>query len=319
MTVASVAGTFSVLHDGHRALISEAFANADRVLVGLTTDAFAMHSRKDVVPYHLRYTALERFCGTFSKPFEIVPLDDPMGPEGLMDTVDVLVVSEETFPRVQAILDDRAARGVKPLTVITVPLVLTADGEKVASTAILEGRMSRSGSTDCRDIAVGSANHVKVEAVRAVMERIYGDVRITACDVSSGVPEQPKEGATREGAVNRATAALGDHDMAVGIEAGVFERIDGLIDIQYCAVLDREGRLTVGTGPGFQYPPPVASLVRGGMTVGQAMKSVFGETDIGSKQGAVGFLSKGLLDRKTLTEQAVTAAMIPRLDDSYRV
>ena len=317
MTVSAVAGTFSVIHDGHRALISEAFARGDSVIVGLTTDGFALQSRRDVVPYHLRKSALESYLKGFSKPFQIFPLDAVCGSRGLMDAVDLLVVSEETEANGLEIAEGRIHRGVKPLQVLVVPLKKASDGSKISSTAILEGRYSRSGSADCPDIAVGSVNHVKVEAVRTVMERIYGDVRITAVDVPSGVPEQPRESATRDGAVNRATAALGNHDMSVGIEAGVFERIDGLIDIQFCAVLDRDGRLTVGTGPGFQYPPPVASMVRGGMTVGQAMKSVFGETDIGHRQGAVGFLSKGLLDRKTLTEQAVTAAMIPRLDDSY--
>ena len=51
------------------------------------------------------------------------------------------------------------------------------------------------------------------------------------------------------------------------------------------------------------------------MTVGDAVKEIYGNTEIGKKQGAIGLLSKGLIDRKTLTEQSVTAAMIPRLWD----
>ena len=151
------------------------------------------------------------------------------------------------------------------------------------------------------------------------MGRIYGSVSVQGLDVESGVPEQPFESAVREGAVHRANNALGDADLGVGIEAGVFERIDGLFDIQYCAIIDRDGRLTVGMGPGFQYPPRIASLVRGGLTVGEAMDRAFGESEIGRKQGAIGFLTNGLLDRKTLTEGAVMAAMVPRLTDNYRV
>lgn len=151
------------------------------------------------------------------------------------------------------------------------------------------------------------------------MGRIYGSVSVQGLDVESGVPEQPFESAVREGAVHRANNALGDADLGVGIEAGVFERIDGLFDIQYCAIIDRDGRLTVGMGQGFQYPPRIASLVRGGLTVGEAMDRAFGESDIGRKQGAIGFLTNGLLDRKTLTEGAVMAAMVPRLTDNYRV
>ena len=164
---------------------------------------------------------------------------------------------------------------------------------------------------------MGSTNHVKVEAVREVMERVFGDVRVTGINVDSGVPDQPFEEQTRQGAINRAKAALGDHDMAVGIEAGVFEKELGLYDIQFCAILDRSGRLTVGTGSGFMYPPAVADLVRKGQTVGEAMKAVFEQPDIGKGQGAIGYLSRDLLDRKALTEQSIIAAMVPRLNDSY--
>jgi non-canonical (house-cleaning) NTP pyrophosphatase len=47
------------------------------------------------------------------------------------------------------------------------------------------------------------------------------------------------------------------------------------------------------------------------------MDQVFGQKDIGHGQGAIGYLSRGLLERKALTEQSVTAAMVPRLNDSY--
>ena len=165
------------------------------------------------------------------------------------------------------------------------------------------------------DIAVGSLNQVKVSAVRTVMERVYGEVRITAVDVPSGVPPQPFESQTHEGSRNRALAALGDHDMGVGIEAGVFEMLDGLYDVQHCTIVSRDGRETYGQGSGFRYPDSIAGMVRGGMTVGDAVHEVYGDTDIGKKQGAVGLLSKGLIDRKTLTEQSVIAAMIPRIWD----
>ena len=156
-------------------------------------------------------------------------------------------------------------------------------------------------------------NPVKIAAVRSVMERIYGDVRVTGIDVSSGVPPQPFEEQTHQGSENRARAALGDHDMAVGIEAGVFEMLDGLYDIQHCTIITKDGRVTYGHGSGFRYPDNIAGLVRKGMTVGEAVKQVYGNTEIGKKQGAIGLLSKGLLDRKSLTEQSVMAAMIPRL------
>lgn len=312
MRTVAVAGTFDVIHDGHLALLSRAFAEGDRVVVGITSDRMASAGRDVVHPLYLRRAELEERLSAFGE-YEVFVLEDMYGPDDVMDGVDALVVSEETLGNGRLINERRASRGLRPLELLVVPLVMANDGAKISSRAILRGDYGRSGHTSVIDVAVGSANPVKVEAVRAVMERIYGEVRITAVDVPSGVPPQPFGEQTHTGALNRARTALGDHDMAVGIEAGVFEMLDGLYDIQHCAIVSRDGRETFGHGSGFRYPDGIADLVRGGMTVGDAVHSVYGDTDIGKRQGAVGLLSRGLIDRKRLTEQSVTAAMIPRI------
>jgi len=313
MRTAAVAGTFNVLHDGHKALLDRAFAEGDRVLVGITSDRMASQGREEYVPLVIREAGLRSYLdgrGSYS----LLVIDDIYGPAE-MDEADVLVVSEETVPNGEAVVRHRRERGLPPLELAVVPLV-TNGSEKISATGILQGRYGRSGTPDVPDIAVGSLNRVKIEAVRRVMERVYGDVRITPEDVPSGVPDQPFEDQTHQGSENRALAALKGHDMAVGIEAGVFEMLDGLYDIQHCTIVDREGRRTYGQGSGFRYPDAVADLVlHRGLTVGQAMKEVYGESDIGRGQGAIGLLSKGLLDRRSLTEQSVMAAMIPRIWD----
>lgn len=312
MTVSAVAGTFDVLHDGHRALLARAFEVSDRVLVGITSDAMASAGRERSLPLEVRERALRAYLDTLGR-YELFVIDDMYGPRDMMDRVDVLVVSEETVGNGGILNDERASRGLPRLELSVVPLVRAENGGKISSSAILRGEYGRSGRTGVPDIAVGSLNPVKVEAVRNVMERVYGDVRITAVDVQGDVPQQPFGDETRLGAENRARNALGSHGMAVGIEAGVFEFPDGLYDIQHCAIVDSEGRITYGQGSGFRYPDDIASLVRGGLTVGDAVKKLYGGEGIGKRQGAVGMLSKGLIDRLGLTEQSVTAAMIPRI------
>ncbi len=313
MTVA-VAGTFDVLHDGHRALIRRAFEYGDRVVIGITSDRMSAESRGTTVPLHIRRAELEAFASTLGT-FEVFEIDDVYGPDGVMDGVDVLVVSEETLENGRLLNRRRASRGLGPMELSVVPLVRADDGSKISASAILRGEYGRSGHKDVVDIAVGSLNPVKVAAVRTVMEAVYGEVRITAVEVPSGVPPQPFGDQTHQGSLNRARAALGGHDMAVGIEAGVFEMLDGLYDIQHCSIVSPDGRETYGQGSGFRYPDAIAELVRGGMTVGDAVHSVYGDTDIGKRQGAVGLLSRGLIDRRRLTEQSVIAAMIPRIWD----
>lgn len=311
MTVA-VAGTFDVLHDGHKALLDRAFSFGEHVAIGLTSDRMASEGRSVHVPYHLRRKALEEHLAEF-RDYEVFEIDDMYGPDGIMDRVSTLVVSEETLPNGRILNDRRVSRGLEPMELAVVPLVMADDGRKISARAILGGEYGRSGHTAVPDIAVGSLNPVKVEAVRTVMEKVYGEVRITAVDVPSGVPPQPFGDQTHQGSLNRARAALGRHDMAVGIEAGVFEMLDGLYDIQHCSIVSSDGRETYGQGSGFRYPDDIADLVRSGSTVGDAVHAIHGDTDIGKRQGAVGLLSHGLIDRKTLTEQSVTAAMIPRI------
>ncbi|MDR0523654.1 MAG: inosine/xanthosine triphosphatase [Candidatus Methanoplasma sp.] len=315
MTRSVVAGTFNALHAGHEALIRRAFEEGDEVLVGITSDAAAARAGRPSVPLYLRRRELERLLSGMGKPWSVAVIDDMFGPRPLMDPAEVLVVSSETAANAALVNGERAGRGVPPMRVVEVPMAVSSDGSRISSTGVLSGRYSRDGRADAPDVSVGSLNPVKVEAVRAVMERALGGARVTPEDVSSGVPEQPFGDETREGAVNRAERALKGHSMSVGIEAGAFETRDGLYDVQYCAILDDRGRLTIGTGMGFRYPDAVAELVRGGETVGSAMRLAYGGSVSGRGQGAIGFLSDGLIDRKELTEAAVKAAMVPRMRD----
>ena len=310
--ISAVAGTFNILHDGHKALLLRAFEVGDSVLIGLTSNRMASQNRSIAVSYDVRKKELEQFLYPRNN-YSIFEIDDIYGPKEIMDKADILVVSEESVSNGEKVNEERVSRGIEPLILSVVPLVVSEEGDKISASSILEGRYSRSGKKDVVDIAVGSANPVKIAAVRSVMERIYGEVRITGIDVPSGVPPQPFGDQTHQGSVNRAKAALGNHDMGVGIEAGVFEMLDGLYDIQHCTIITRDGRMTYGHGSGFRYPDSIAKLVRKGMTVGDAVKQVYGNTEIGKKQGAIGLLSNGLIDRKSLTEQSVIAAMIPRI------
>jgi len=171
-------------------------------------------------------------------------------------------------------------------------------------------------------VAVGSKNPVKTEAVRRIFSRIYGQdkVEVLGIEVDSGISIQPMGDETIDGAVNRAKEAIvkGDADLGVGVEAGLFKfprTITGYLDIQWCAIVDCEGKLTVGCNSGFEYPPKVVSKVLvENREVGEVMDELTGVKDLGESVGAIGILSKGLLDRVSLTEQAVLMAMIPRLN-----
>lgn len=173
-------------------------------------------------------------------------------------------------------------------------------------------------------VYVGSTNPVKGEAVRRVFARAFppeaDSLRVELVAVDSGVPAQPRDLEVPRGAATRARAAWaasgGEADFGVGIEAGLLrcEPLNTYFDVQFCAIVDREGKITVGHGAGFVYPPRVLrAVLEEGRTVGEAMAELSKIPDIGKRMGAIGYLSRGLLDRTQLTEQAVLMALIPRL------
>ncbi len=166
-------------------------------------------------------------------------------------------------------------------------------------------------------IAVGSKNPVKIEAVKRVFTQVFPDqqIEIFSYAVPSGVPPQPFDAQVAQGAASRAQNALRDCDYGVGIEAGLIWNgaLENFLDVQFCAIIDSQKRITLGHGPGFLYPPEVIRSAQSGQTISQAMSKMSGIEDIGQQMGAIGFLSKNLLDRTQLTEQAVLMALIPRI------
>jgi inosine/xanthosine triphosphatase len=162
-------------------------------------------------------------------------------------------------------------------------------------------------------VNVGSQNQIKIDAAGNVLAKFFEEVIIKGVEVSTSVPEQPRGEETRRGAMERARLALEDSDLGIGLEAGVFDTEDGLYDIQYCAVIDRRGRYTIGHGSGFRYPPEVAERVKEGVPVGTAFRDLYGWEKDEKRLGAIGFLTQGALSRTELAEQAVMAAMVPRV------
>ncbi len=314
----AMGGTFDILHDGHKALLETAFRlRPERVLIGLTTDRFARSSRPAVNPYEVRERNLARFLRARGwTAFLVEAIDDPFGPADDLPDLDLLVVSSERAPVGREINEARSVRGLRPLEVRAVRMVLAEDGLPIQSRRIRAGTIDVHGRrrTPLR-VHVGSDNPVKTRAVRHVMADLFERVRVTAVPVATGVPEQPVDHQAPVGAMNRARAALGDGDFGVGIEAGLLwdAAVGDYLDVQYCAVVDRAGRVTLGHGPGFEYPPAVLERVKAGKTVGEAMAEITGVREIGAKYGAIGYLTERRMDRDALTEAAVLMAMVPRI------
>ena len=147
--VAAVGGTFDEFHKGHRSILKKAFEVGEKVIVGLCTDEFVKKLNKPhtVDPYEVRLKNLKRFLeenGLLERA-EIIPLNDPYGPTINDRGIEVLVVSEETAPTAYKINEFRKRRGLKPLEIIIVNMVLAEDEKTISTTRIRKGEIDREG------------------------------------------------------------------------------------------------------------------------------------------------------------------------------
>lgn len=313
-------GTFNSLHQGHLSMLRLAFAIGSRVYIGLTSDKMAAGARKYVVPYETRLKSLERACGRLGGKFEISELEDPYGYSTRLKGLKAIVVSEATAFRVGEINSIRERNGFAPLISYVVPLLRSFNGIPLSSTRVLAGDCDARGKLlRPLSVGIGSGNRVKSGAVKdafGLYGREIGRANFRSYEISSGVAEQPFGAETIRGALTRARESLSDNDLGIGIEAGLFsvEELNSVYDVQYCVIIDRGGAVTSGQGMGFSYPSTVLDEVSKGKSIGEVMSRVSGIRDIGSKKGAIGYLSHGKISRRQLTVQAVISALIPRIN-----
>ena len=171
------------------------------------------------------------------------------------------------------------------------------------------------------ELAVGSTNPIKLDAVERTLERFEPTVVDVAVD--SGVPEQPWSIAeTVSGAENRARRAFAatDADYGIGLEGGVarIDGVPGLSLIMWAAVTDGH-RLERGGGPTLQLPDDVAHRLEDGAELGPVMDERLGTDGIAESEGAAGVLTAGLTDRSRALGEAVACAFGPFVADGDSV
>lgn len=173
-------------------------------------------------------------------------------------------------------------------------------------------------------VIVASQNPVKVEATAGAFGRMFGQevFRFVGMSVSSGVPDQPKSSEeTLNGAESRALAArelAGQARYWVGIEGGIEDQGVGMAAFAWVVIRSNNavGRARSGS---FFLPDEIARLVRSGKELGEADDIVFGRSNSKQKEGAIGLLTGGVLDRRRLYEQAVILALAPLKNEAlYR-
>lgn len=169
--------------------------------------------------------------------------------------------------------------------------------------------------------AVGSTNPVKIQCVTAAAAPFWPAAEVRGVNTDSGVSNQPaSEQEMFIGARNRAQQSLqqvAEATHGVGIEGGVLDTAEGMWAFAWVVIVDRAGRVGKGQTGRFLLPEGVAQLVRDGLELGEADDRFFGRENSKQKEGAIGLLSNGKLDRLRLYQQGVTFALLRFVNPAY--
>lgn len=167
-------------------------------------------------------------------------------------------------------------------------------------------------------IKVGSANKIKVEAVREILQDYphLKDATISSMEVPSNVADQPKSlEETVQGAMNRAKGAFQNCAYGFGIESGLMavpNTKTGFMNVCVCAIFDGE-EYHIGLSSAWETPKRVMHhILAEGLDMNQATLKAGYTKDpkVGSAEGLVGIITKGRLVRKEYTKEAIRTALV---------
>ena len=163
-------------------------------------------------------------------------------------------------------------------------------------------------------VLVGSKNPTKINAVYRAFSVVFPKSKIVVLGekTPSLVSDQPMSCVeTKKGATNRVKNITNKSaDYHVGIEGGCSYEGGVLFTFAWVVTLSKK-RKGLGKTSLFQLPKEIQTLIEKGVELGEADDVVFKRKNSKHKDGAVGILTKGIINRSKYYTEAVIMSLVP--------
>lgn len=172
------------------------------------------------------------------------------------------------------------------------------------------------------NLFIASTNPIKIEAVKSAFDNYFSELNIESYEIDSGVPAQPIGDETFNGAELRTKNLLEllkkkniTDGFVIGIEGGVSQISEKWFSFGAVCIKDFSGRTGFGASSLFPLPDVVIKDVLNRIELGKVIDKLSSSHNTKQKEGAIGFFTKNVIDRKTLYYQGVINALIPFIND----
>jgi inosine/xanthosine triphosphatase len=171
-------------------------------------------------------------------------------------------------------------------------------------------------------VVLGSNSPVKINATKQAFDAYFDDVEVKGIQVPTGIKPFPtSDEETFQGAVNRVEAVSKkvNADYYVGLEGGL-HCLNEYTIVKQIAVIKKGEMMCVGISSG--YTAPLSLINQLDMTSDESRKILdkyFGKKEILSKEGIIGVLTNGVLNRTMISRDAIICALTGFINQQYYI
>lgn len=169
-------------------------------------------------------------------------------------------------------------------------------------------------------ILMGTVNPGKIQGAKQAFEKYFEDVEIEGVKVSSEVNDQPINDEIFQGVRNRVKNVRRyaeengiEADYYVASEAGIINLSGEWIDINAVVIEDKEGYQSLGISQGFPVPEKYMKEIRE-TELGKVMDRIFSGKELAKGKGGISILTKDVVSRIELTQNAFVMALIKHIN-----